>query len=92
MTSKHTTARIGGLLAAATFALAACSSGGGSTATVAPSMASESMPAESMAPESMAPESMAPESMAPSAGMMDVPFGAGCATVPASGSGHSRPS
>ena len=87
MTSKHTTTRIGGLLAAAAFALAACSSGGGSTSTVAPSMASESMAAESMAPESMAPESMAPESMAPSAGMMDEPFGVACAGVPASGSG-----
>ena len=84
MTSKHTTLRIGGLIAAATFALAACSSGGGSTATVAPSVAPESM-AASMAPESMAPESMAPESMSPSA--MGEPFGVACAGVPASGSG-----
>jgi len=86
MTTKHTTARIGGLLAAAAFALAACSTGGGSTSTAAPSVA-PSMAAESMAPESMAPESMAPESMAPSAGMMDEPFGVACAGVPASGSG-----
>ncbi len=82
MTTKHTTARIGGLLAAAAFALAACSSGGGSAATSAPTMAPESMAAESMAPESMAPASMAP-----SAGMMNEPFGTACATVPASGSG-----
>ena len=87
MTTKHTTARIGGLLAAATFALAACSSSGGSASTAAPSVAPESMAAESMAPESMAPESMAPESMAPSAGMMDEPFGVACASMPASGSG-----
>ena len=86
MTSKQKTARIGGLMAAAVFALAACSSGGGSTATVAPSTAPESMAAESMAPESMAPESMAPESMAPSAGM-DAPFGTACAAVPATGAG-----
>ena len=82
MTSKHTTTRIGGLLAAAAFALAACSSGGGATATVAPSAA----PA-SMAPESMAPESMSPESMSPSAATMDEPFGVACATLPTSGAG-----
>jgi uncharacterized surface protein with fasciclin (FAS1) repeats len=82
MTTKHTTARIGGLLAAAAFALAACSSSGGSASTAAPSVAPESMAAESMAPESMAPESMAP-----SAGMMDEPFGVACASMPASGSG-----
>jgi uncharacterized surface protein with fasciclin (FAS1) repeats len=87
MTSKQKTARIGGLMAAAVFALAACSSGGGSSATVAPSTAPESMAAESMAPESMAPESMAPESMAPSAGAMDAPFGVACAGVPATGAG-----
>jgi uncharacterized surface protein with fasciclin (FAS1) repeats len=87
MTSRHTTTRIGGLLAAAAFALAACSSSGGAAATVAPSTAPASMAAESMAPESMAPESMAPESMAPSAATMDEPFGAACATLPASGAG-----
>ena len=86
MTTKHTTARIGGLLAAAAFALAACSTGGGSTSTTAPSVA-PSVAAESMAPESMAPESMAPESTSPSAGMMNEPFGVACAGVPASGSG-----
>ena len=84
--SKHTTARIGGLIAAAAFALSACSSGGGA-ATVAPSVAPASMAVESMAPESMATESMAPESMAPSAATMDEPFGVACAGVPASGSG-----
>jgi uncharacterized surface protein with fasciclin (FAS1) repeats len=82
MTSRHTTTRIGGLLAAAAFALAACSSSGGAAATAAPSTAPESM-----AVESTAPESMAPESMAPSAATMDEPFGAACATLPASGAG-----
>jgi uncharacterized surface protein with fasciclin (FAS1) repeats len=82
MTSRHTTTRIGGLLAAAAFALAACSSSGGAVATAAPSTAPESM-----AVESTAPESMAPESTAPSAATMDEPFGAACATLPASGAG-----
>jgi uncharacterized surface protein with fasciclin (FAS1) repeats len=85
MTTRKTTGRIGGLLAAATFALAACSTGGGSATTAAPTMA-PTMAAESMAPASMAPASMAPASMSPGAAM-DAPFGTACAAVPATGAG-----
>lgn len=85
MATTHRVTRIGGLLFGAAIVAAACSSGG-SAATTAP--AGTTAPG-SMAPESMAPSSTAPESMAPSPSeaMMDGPFGASCAAVPASGAG-----
>ena len=65
-------------LALAGMIFAACSTAGGTTApaTTAPSAAA-----------SMAPESAMPSMAASPAAMMDEPFGAACAAVPASGAG-----